>query len=151
MSVELRIRIEGECHCGTVREPDEPPSLCEHIIECDWGDVDFSHPRPDRDEVGHLILATRWSIDRAADGVSYLFYRDCDSDGRTRWQEYTVTTSCDRTFLHTAWPIYNHGEGNPAESGTDPPLPIQRWTWELFDAHWFDGFQQEIYIGRWPD
>ncbi|RFZ11203.1 hypothetical protein DSM43518_02043 [Mycobacterium marinum] len=27
----------------------------------------------------------------------------------------------------------------------------QRWTWEVFPAHWEDGGWPEILVGRWPD
>jgi hypothetical protein len=46
----------------------------------------------------------------------------------------SVTFADGRVFAHLDW------QG-------------QRWTWELFDAHWSDGCKSPIglMVGRWPD
>lgn len=153
MSIELRMTTEGECTCGMVYHTNHPPPGHDHHIECDWGRIEYSDPRPDRGEVGHLVLAMGWIIGSNLDkGPSYIA-RDIDGDGRVRWQEYDATARDGRLFIHTAWPVYSQGDGLPAEDGSEfPPTGHQRWTWELHPAHFADGQGPEvIYVGRWPD
>lgn len=152
-SVELRIATEGECTCGVMHHTNHPPPGHAHHVECDWGSIDYSDPRPDRGEVGHLVLAMGWVIGSNLNGGPTYVARDIDSDGRVRYQEYSATEHGGRLFLHTAWPIYSHGDGLPTEDGSEiPPTGYQRWIWELFPAHFADGKGPErIYVGRWPD
>ena len=152
-SVELRITTEGECTCGKVYPTGNPPPGHDHHVECDWGRIEHTDPRPDRGEVGHLLLAMGWSVGATLNGGPAYRGRDIDPDGRVRWQEYSATTQDGRLFIHTAYPIYSHGDGMPSEDGGElPPTGFRRWTWELFPAHFADGKGPEgIYVGRWPD
>ncbi len=151
--IELRITTQGECTCGTVHSIDNWPPVHGHHIECDWGRIEHPDPRPDRGEVGHLILAMGWTVGANLAAGPVYHARDVDDDGRVRWQEYTATEQDGRIFLHTAWPVYSHGDGTPSEDGSEePPTGCQRFTWELFLAHFADGKgPEDIWIGRWPD
>lgn len=86
-----------------------------------WGPIQYTAPRPDRDEVGHLMLAMPRTIQRhLASGPE--------------WHHgalHSITRASDRLFAHIDY------QGH-------------RWTWELHEAHFADNGQQ-IYIGRWPD
>ncbi|EFG75263.1 hypothetical protein HMPREF0591_4826 [Mycobacterium parascrofulaceum ATCC BAA-614] len=96
-------------------------------VECDWGIVEYPNPQPHLDRVGHLMLT-------AADYVTQLLTAGpatrLDEDGRID----SATTTDGRRFVHTEY------KGH-------------RWTWELFDAHWWDGITNghDWLIGRWPD
>jgi len=150
MSMELRFVIEGECDHGPKYDW-EPRSECQHHIECNWGRIDYADPRPDRNEVGHLILITPEMVEKDLIAPQYQS-RSIDPDGRVCWQEYSATQNGDRLFVRTAYPIYSHGEGIRTEDGGEvAPTPARSWTWELFEAHWEDGSGPEIYVGRWPD
>lgn len=149
-SIELHIATEGDCTCGTPYPADKPPPTHGHHVESKWGRINHPDPRPDRNEVGHLILGLPMRVKAAMNG-EYRF-RQRDTAGRRLWQEYRTTTQGERTFLHTAWPIYDHGDGIPAgDRGELRPTPIQRWTWELFPAHFADSPDVPWLIGRWPD
>jgi hypothetical protein len=97
-------------------------------LECDWGVIEHGNPKPCHGEVGHLMLIT-------PDYVKQLLTRP-------KWtclcSFKTATTDGDRIFAHLDC------EG-------------QRWTWELFQAHWFDdnwfgnNGGPPILVGRWPD
>lgn len=152
-SVELRITVEGHCCCGIPYPSDNPPPDHAHHIECDWGRIEHTDPRPDRGAVGHLLLATGWVIGGQLDKGPIYRARDVDDDYRIRWQAYNATSHGDRLFVSTAWPIYSHGDGTPREDGAEePPTGCQRWTWELFPAHFADGKGPDnIFVGRWPD
>lgn len=105
MSVELRIR-EGN-------------------VECDWGVIEHSDPRPDRQEVGPLMLAVGWCIGGRLD-------KGPIPDDRYGLVNVKMEDA-DRLFLQI----------DTAE---------QRWTWELFEAHWEDGQgPKNMLVGRWPD
>jgi hypothetical protein len=124
MSVELRCAVEGDCTCGKPR-PVGSVSTCRHWIDSDWGIVEHTDPRPDLGQVGHLMVTH-------ADYIRYLAkdgpYMSPTKGGRID----SVTFDGDRVFCHSEW------RGN-------------RWTWEVFDAHWWDHLPSEIMIGRWPD
>ncbi|MGB0877516.1 MAG: hypothetical protein ACPGXI_10705 [Mycobacterium sp.] len=124
MSVELRVCVEGECDHGP-KYPHEPRSRCDHTIVCDWGRIEYPDPRPDLSEVGYLMLITADYVDELVhNGPLSLRYGRRDS----------VTVNGDRIIART-------------EYGG------QRWAWELFEAHWWDGAPQNpaLYVGRWPD
>jgi hypothetical protein len=90
--------------------------------ECDWGVIEYGDPDPYLDQVGHLMLIT-------PDYVKQLLSHP------TLYPPGSVSSayrSDDRTFVEL---LYEN----------------KRWTWELFEAHWWDGEGPEIYIGRWPD
>lgn len=107
MSMELRIRGDS--------------------IECDWGVIEHSEPRPDRGEVGHLMIAT-------SDYVSQLLREGPDDCHCHHGGANSATELDGRLFAHIDY------EG-------------QRWTWELFNAHWWDNAPQTpaLLVGRWPD
>lgn len=121
MSVEIRSVTEGHCNCGTVLTADTP-STCTHRWVTDWGEIEHPNPRPDRGEVGHLLITDAgWFHDLCHWGPA-LF-----PDGRV----YRATDGA-RRFLNL-----QYGQ--------------ERWTWEMFDAHWADGHPVPMLIGRWPD
>lgn len=122
MSIELRWVIDGECVCGLVREADAP-ATCTHRLVTDWGEVVHGNPQPSRGEVGYLILTqAKWFHDL------YHWGPTMHTDGRI----YRATVTNGRRFVHLAY------QG-------------QRWTWEMFDAHWADGCTIPTLLGRWPD
>lgn len=138
-SVELRDTVEGECTCGVPYPSGSPPPPHLHRIESDWGVIEHPAPRPDRDKIGHLILTTDKVVLGLLTGRLGGGYR----------------AHGDRTFLHTRWPVYSHGNGIPQPDDSElPPTPAQHWTWELHPAHWADprhNIQGIFLIGRWPD
>lgn len=91
-------------------------------IECDWGTFEHSQPRPERGQVAHLLLVTPEMVARL------LEHGPRDFHGAT----HTATTDDDRTFLHVEY------QG-------------QRWTWEVFEAHWWDHRDPPIMVGKWLD
>lgn len=149
MSIEIRMASSGICNHGP-HALDAPRTECQHWAECDWGQV-MSEGRPDLDDVGPLVLVPRnWALQTVNEAVIYP--RRPDDHGRARYQRYRVDNRNGRLFIHTDWPVYDRGQGVRAGDGSEkPPTPMQSWTWELFDAHWWDGRGPEIYIGRWPD
>ena len=125
MSVELRITTEGVCTCGTPYPTDDPFPPHDHRVVCDWGIVEHPEPRPDRNEVGHLMLtSTKYVRELLTNGPQERRTRRIDSAFRDG----------DRFFCRSAY------QGSS-------------WTWELFDAHWWDGKGNGLdwLIGRWPD
>ena len=112
-----------------------------------WGVIEYPDPRPDRGEVGHLILATTASLR----GDDY-YARDCTDEGRTRWQYYSGPKQQDgRLFLSTAYPVYSSNNIYD-DNGWIFTDETQSWTWELFPAHFSDGGgPHDVYVGRWPD
>ena len=95
-------------------------------LQSDWGRIEYTYARFDRDPiyVGSTILTTE---DYAA-GVFMFGPRELK--GSTA----TVEIVGDRMFWHAD----AHG---------------QRWTWELFPAHFVDEVPRQIdfMLGRWPD
>jgi hypothetical protein len=94
---------------------------------CDWGPLDHTWARFDREpiEVGPTMVTT----ESFAAGL-YIF-------GPRQWGGALNTIEIaadDRIYWHAD----AHG---------------QRWTWELFPAHFTDGQTRDIQfmIGRWPD
>jgi hypothetical protein len=108
MSVELRITDD-------------------HVVECDWGVIEHGDPRPDRGQIGHLMLTMRDYVDQLA------------KDGPCLWAHKGYR--CDHAF-------FDGGRVFVRSTWRD-----QSWTWELFDAHWSDGCKWPIglMVGRWPD
>jgi len=134
MSVELRITVEGECTCGTPYAPGEEPPPHWHHLECDWGRIDHPMPRPDRGEIGHLMLITR------------SYFGELFKHGPRLRQ--------GRIESVDAVPDAPDGEitdDTPLRLYAYIDTPEGRWTWELFDAHWANGKGPDVYIGRWPD
>ncbi|WP_207543269.1 hypothetical protein [Mycolicibacter heraklionensis] len=68
------------------------------------------------------------------------------------YQRYEASRCDDRIFIHTEYPLY-HEDGLRFEDGNERPVTgSQRWTWELFPAHFADGKgPDDIFVGRWPD
>lgn len=92
-------------------------------VWCRWGVIEHSCPRPDRGQVGPLMIVT----------PDYL--RELIDNGPREWPHggtHSVTTDGRRVFAHHDY----HG---------------QRWTWELFPAYFTDNLGPPICIGRWPD
>ena len=92
------------------------------LVWCQWGVIEHSCPRPDRGQVGSLMIVT----------AEYL--RELLDNGPREWPRgtHSVTTDGRRVFARHD---YNW----------------QRWTWELFPAYFTDNQGPPICIGRWPD
>lgn len=124
MSIELRIVCDrpNDCTMG-VSKPIGFTDHCHHHIECDWGAIRNSEADPRRG-IEHLMLI-------GADYVQQLLTEGPCSLSRVAGVG-SASADGERLFFHL------EHEG-------------QRWTWELFDAHWWDHKGSQIYIGRWPD
>jgi hypothetical protein len=122
VSVELRIVDDGVCCCGVPYPTDDPPPQHGHWVECDWGVIEHGQPRPDRNQVGHLMLATPDYVQSLLSSGPKLHHGAI--------HEASIVNG--RTFAHI-------GYGD------------KRWTWELFEAHFDDGKGPDILLGRWPD
>ncbi|QDF19749.1 hypothetical protein QEH38_gp17 [Mycobacterium phage LilSpotty] len=107
MSVEIRLNEES----------------CE--FECDWGVIEYGDPRPDLDQVGHLMLVTPDYVEQLLESGPRL----APNSSRAM---HSVTVDSGRTFAHVDY----FGK---------------RWTWELFEAVMSDGQGPDILVGRWPD
>lgn len=129
-SIELRVVVRGECLCGTPYPIGDRPGDCRHDVVSTWGEIEYPAARPDRGEVGHLILAPRGWVDSMARGG----YGVSNACAGSTWAASTKRDkgSPTRRFLHLAY----DGRG---------------WTWEMFRAHWDDNRGPDLYIGRWPD
>jgi hypothetical protein len=134
MSVGMRWPVPDTkgCICRQPYFEGQEPN-CVHEFVTDFGVVEHPLPRPDRGEVGPLILADHeWVEFSCGRRPALLAFRDT---------EVSFTRRDGRTFLHCDYPV----------SGDNP----RRWTWELFEAHWEpDSPHQDnrpMLIGRWPD
>lgn len=130
MSVELRMAVTGDCRCGTPHPVSDglivtkrKKASCQHELVCEWGILENTSADPLR-EGGprHLMLITPEHAQLLQFQPHIGPYGDIDS----------ATVVDERVFVHKEF------NGH-------------RWTWELFDAHWWDGQGPEILIGRWPD
>lgn len=139
-SVEMRWP-SGANHDLLVTFPGAAPSVVEH-----------PNPRPERGEVGALILApVNWvhslfSIERdrpqnalgGANGPAYGYSVREDIEVVERFDDGTPKRATSRIFLTLC-----------AREGS--------WTWECHQAHWAPecwrplSKRQEMYVGRWPD
>lgn len=92
---------------------------CTHHLECDWGRFGNSEADPRRG-IEHLMLIRQQDFADMLESGTYL-----------DWRGSTGTASVDgeRLFFHLDY------EG-------------RHWTWELFEAHWWDHKGSKIYIGR---
>lgn len=79
-----------------------------HKLDSDFGVVEHSRARPDRNEVGRLILVNKDWVDQGGDITQNV-------DPWPSW----VTTEDGRTFFHIEY-------------------ANQSWKWELFSGHWTD-------------
>lgn len=118
MSVELRIVDEG--------------------VVCDWGLIEHSDPRPERGEVGPLMLTTMG------------YFKDLIEKG---------------PLLRSGGALHSADIHQADDGELDENTPVrmfahidyngQHWAWELFLAHWWDGAGRvttdRILVGRWPD
>jgi hypothetical protein len=122
VSVELRMTVEGHCECGIPHDIGYR-SECRHNLVCEWGVIEHSAPRPDRNQVGHLMLIT-------PDYVGQLL---SSPQAHPPGALSSATIDGERLFVHMDY------QGH-------------KWTWELFEAHWGDGKNRpEVFVGRWPD
>lgn len=113
----------------TIRWPVGEPGSYRCVT--DFGEIEYSQPRPWLGEVGHLCLA-------GGDWVRKLL-TDGPESKMAGAQVWSATADGDRVFVRLDW---NPGHGLPAGS----------WTWEMFDAHWADDQKhQAVMVGRWPD
>lgn len=96
---------------------------CSFHWECDWGRLENPSVRTDL-PVSHLIVMRVKTFDR--------IHSRPESNPRGSGT-FSATTQKGRRFIH----FDNDG---------------QRWTWELFEAHFWDGGgPEDLLIGRWPD
>lgn len=130
MSVELRIRVEGPCECGIPHRTGYEPG-CRHGIQCSWGE--FGDPP--------LIITDYQNGTTIVENISPLILvgkRFADSHG-----EYPCRAGDIRNVTTFR------------DSGTQRFMCIDAdngsWIWELFEAHWWDGEDCTVYVGRWPD
>jgi hypothetical protein len=99
-------------------------------LECDWGVIEHGNPKPCLGKVGHLMLITPDYAKRLVEKGPHEPHC-CGVN--------SVTTDGGRTFVHL------------------DDYRGQRWTWELFEAHWWDdnwfghNGGPPILVGRWPD
>ena len=92
-------------------------------LVCDWGMIIHSDPRPERGQVGALMLTT-------TDYVQTLITSGPKINDDV---VHSVTVDGDRIFAHI-----NYFD--------------KHWCWELFDARWWDDFEIGRWlVGRWPD
>lgn len=125
MSLEIRRGTEGDCVC-----PHSHPDgswRCRHWWECDFGILEHTDPRPDRGEIGYLMVSTQDYFENLLQSSTVW--------PRKGWRRDSASVRGGRRFQHSEW------------NG-------QRWTWELFDAHFHDRGptdKQQLLIGRWPD
>lgn len=141
MSVELRILIEGECTCGIPHHIDEEPfPIHWHHIECDWGRIEHTDPNPSRGEIGPLMITDADYLRLLLGDGPRERLRKAPGQPAAEWPSpgvwvtewHSATVDGDRLFVHVSY-------------------QDQRWTWELFEAHWWDRLPSEIMVGRWPD
>ncbi|BCP29588.1 hypothetical protein JF780_05695 [Mycobacterium intracellulare] len=123
MSVELRIVCDrpDDCTLG-VSKPIRDTDHCNHQIGCDWGAIRNSEVDTRR-PIEHLMLVTPDVVERMLEHGPEI---------GTRGGLVSCTEDDGRKFFHLEY-------------------DDKRWTWELFDAHWWDDEGPEIYVGRWPD
>jgi hypothetical protein len=120
----IRRAIEGDCRCPGPFSPEDPPT-CHHWWECEWGRIDYGDPRPDRGQIGHLML----TVDTYVDHLLIKPVTWPHKGGRTD----SASRDGDRMFVHSEWNGHS-------------------WTWELFPAKFADGRDFDgLLIGRWPD
>ena len=90
-------------------------------VECDWGTFGNSEADP-RYPIEHLMLTTPGYTQKLID----------EGPQELRGGVHSATQHDGRLFTHLDY----HG---------------QHWTWELYDAHWWDGVECPVMVGRWPD
>lgn len=91
-------------------------------LECGWGTFENGEADPKRG-LRHLVLiTTEWVKQLLTDGPA----------PNPRGGITSATSDGERIFAHLDY------DGD-------------RWTWELFDAHWWDNGSPDIMVGRWPD
>lgn len=131
MSIELRITVEGLCECGIPHQTGRYEPGCRHDIECDWGTfgdpplvvMDYLTHTTTIENAAALILVSKTFADRGGLPTDF-----CQADNDVT----TFYADGRRRFMRF-----------DADNGS--------WTWELFDAHWWDGHDPNVYVGRWPD
>jgi hypothetical protein len=132
VSVEIRMVVEGECNCENPSDKPHPPT-CFHFLECGWGKIPFTDPSPERGEVGHLMLTTRYWVELLLEDGPIL-YPPMLSQPPWFEKRYIVSADGDRIFVSLEY-------------------RDMKWTWELFEAHWshLAVGAGDLMIGRWPD
>ena len=92
-------------------------------LVCDWGSFDNGEADP-KHGLRHLLLTTEDYVTKLLDEGQ------CPGP---RGGIHSASRVGDRLFAH----VDHDGK---------------RWTWELFDAHWWDhGEPSNVLVGRWPD
>lgn len=130
MTVELRITSEGTCECGIPHQLGYEPG-CRHDIECDWGTFD------DPPLIVHDYLAETTTVENAEPLI--LVSKAWIDRGCTLPDGCSPDMSVATTYTKNGHRFLRQ----EADNGS--------WTWELFDAHWADGYEPNVYVGRWPD
>ena len=93
-------------------------------LVCDWGPFPYGDPRPERNQVGELILCT-------VDYAELLLREGPLPAPPCPLVTHNVTRAGDAMAAHV-----DH-QGRP-------------WTWILHPAHWWDDDGPPILVGRWP-
>lgn len=124
VSVAIWRGAAGECICPGPHSPDVEWT-CHHWWECEFGRLEHSDPRPDRGQIGPLMLTTPHYLESLLKSGPCLWL---NKGGRVD----SASVHDGREFMHVQW------RG-------------QRWTWELFDAYFRDKPAFELLVGRWPD
>jgi hypothetical protein len=92
-------------------------------LECDWGVFNNAEADPLRELEPLVLITDEWVVRLLGEGPH----------PNPRGGLTTVTHKGHRIFAHLDF------------EGT-------RTTWELFEAHWWDGVEHpKVYVGRWPD
>jgi hypothetical protein len=134
VSVEIRMVVEGQCNCGNPYPSDNPQTAtCFHFLECEWGKISPTNPKPEHGEVLHLMLTTRYWVEILLKDGPFL-YPPMLSQPPWFEKRYSGSVDGDRIFVSLEY-------------------RDMKWTWELFEAHWSDLTvgAEDVMIGRWPD
>lgn len=123
--VELWWETIGRCDHGP-KPIGAQRTYCEHRLMSPFGHVEHTAPRPDRGEVGHLMLTTPCY-------TKVLLEQGPQPNTCNPHQLDSVTVEAGKLFAH----IHFQGE---------------HWVWELFDTVWRDEDDWPVVqLGRWPD
>jgi hypothetical protein len=110
-SVGVWRTVSGDCTCGIPYPADDPPKRTHrHYLECEWGVVQYTQARPDRGEVGPLVIVSR-------DG-----FLDLLENGDNQLDKPAVASA----YIED-WRLFYRLDYDG-----------QHWIWELFEMHWTD-------------
>lgn len=113
-----------------------------------FGEVEHPCARPDRDEIGHLMLAhLPW--------VKLLLSGNCHGIVQSWGGRWSAFERDGRVFARLDYRPFRLGVlldrmlGNLVE---DEPEPTEKsWTWELYETDLMDANAEPMLLGVWPD